>query len=132
MSDGPPPLPTPDAPTPGWYADPSTPSQLRWWDGEAWTGATQASVQQQLPTVDPWLWQSILVTVLCCNPVSIAGIVFASQSMTAMTARNVTLAREKARVARILTLVAIGLSVLIIIAYIAFVVFAIAAEFSGY
>lgn len=26
---------------PGWYSDPDDPAQIRWWDGEAWTGNTQ-------------------------------------------------------------------------------------------
>ena len=31
------------APIAGWYADPSGASQLRWWDGIAWTGHTRAN-----------------------------------------------------------------------------------------
>ena len=30
-------------PQPGWYRDPSNPSQLRWWDGSQWTSYTQAA-----------------------------------------------------------------------------------------
>src|SRR5665811_1648085 len=26
---------------PGWYPDPSAPTQLRWWDGVSWLSATQ-------------------------------------------------------------------------------------------
>lgn len=29
-------------PAPDWYPDPWDPSQLRWWDGHAWTQHTQA------------------------------------------------------------------------------------------
>ncbi|MBW8482411.1 DUF2510 domain-containing protein [Actinomadura parmotrematis] len=34
---------------PGWYDDPHGGGELRWWDGSAWTGHTQARPQQQSP-----------------------------------------------------------------------------------
>lgn len=30
--------PVPVLPPAGWYADPTTPGQWRWWDGSSWTG----------------------------------------------------------------------------------------------
>lgn len=33
------------APAAGWYADPSTPGTMRWWDGVQWTEHTQAGAQ---------------------------------------------------------------------------------------
>lgn len=60
------------------------------------------------PKPDPWLWQSIVATVLCCLPLGIAGIVFATQSQSAWSAGNATLAREKAQKAKTWTLAAVG------------------------
>lgn len=37
------------AAAPGWYADPSAPTQLRWWDGTKWTDQTQPLVSEQAP-----------------------------------------------------------------------------------
>jgi RsiW-degrading membrane proteinase PrsW (M82 family) len=33
---------------PGWYADPWSPGQHRWWDGGAWAAATQAAAQPSI------------------------------------------------------------------------------------
>jgi hypothetical protein len=32
-------------PAQGWYADPNDPSQLRWWDGSAWTEHTHGGAE---------------------------------------------------------------------------------------
>jgi len=50
---------------PGWYADPSAPGALRWWDGTQWTGHTSAPYTAQAPPLgisaapshgSRWLW----------------------------------------------------------------------------
>jgi uncharacterized protein YbjQ (UPF0145 family) len=36
-------------PTPGWYANPADTTQLRWWDGLAWTDQVQPIISEQAP-----------------------------------------------------------------------------------
>ena len=36
-------------PAAGWYANPDNSTQLRWWDGQAWTDQIQASISEQNP-----------------------------------------------------------------------------------
>ena len=33
----------------GWYPNPDNATQLRWWDGAAWTERVQASISEQAP-----------------------------------------------------------------------------------
>ena len=115
----------------GWYPDPTVPGQQRYWDGTQWTEHTAAGPGSTRPLgggapapppgaqatgwqggggerPDPWLWQSIVATVLCCLPAGIAAIVFASQAQGALNAGDLALAREKAAKARTWTLVSVG------------------------
>lgn len=119
-------------PEPGWYDDPEQPGSLRWWDGQAWTDHRRPLPTDPPPTgspavagvaaghavgspkIDTWLWQSIVVTVLCCLPLGIVGIVMASQAQTALNQGDVAGATDKARQARTFTLIGGGIGLLFV------------------
>lgn len=98
----------------------STPAQA---GGQQW-GAAAA----QGPKPDTWLWQSIVVTLLCCLPAGVVGIIFAAQANSAVGAGNYDEAREKAKTARLATLIGLGLGVVVIILYIIFFALAIGSS----
>jgi hypothetical protein len=82
-------------------------------DRPAWQNAPaagQGSWSQTSPAadVDPWFWQSIVVTFLCCLPLGIVAIVKSSQAKSAVDIGNAQLARQRAGEARTWTLVALG------------------------
>lgn len=63
------------------------------------------------PRIDTWLWQSILATIFCCQPLGVVGIAFAAQSQTALNLGSYGLARQKANTARTWTLTSVGIGV---------------------
>lgn len=133
------------SPPANWYPDPDRPDLQRYWDGTAWTEHTAPAVRPQ-PAVggfqpptpagtapDPWLWQSIVVTLLCCLPLGIAGIVYASRSSSAWSAGDVAGAHQAAGTARTLTLWAVGvaLGALVLWFLVVFLGFGLAATGAG-
>lgn len=64
--------------------------------------------------VDTWLWQSIVATVCCCLPLGIVGIVFAAQAQSAVNVGNYSEGQEKARLAKIFSLISFGLGVVFV------------------
>lgn len=46
--------PRADQPPPGWYAEPRSPTGLRYWDGQDWTEHTAST--QSPPAAQPWQW----------------------------------------------------------------------------
>ena len=82
------------------------------------------------PSIDPWLWQPILATIFCCQPLGIVGIAFAAQSQTARNLGSYDLARQKANTARTWTLWSVGVMLGVVVLWV--VLFAIGVASLGF
>lgn len=89
-------------------------------------GATGHTGVGPTASIDTWLWQSIVVTILCCLPLGIVGIVMASQAQTAINQGDLATAADKARQARTYSLVGGGIGLLIALMFVIWM-FAVAA-----
>lgn len=67
--------------------------------------------------IKTWLVESILVTILCCLPLGVAGIVFAALAMGARDAGNMELAKQRAGTAKLLTLIGFGIGLAGVLIY---------------
>jgi hypothetical protein len=91
----------------------------------AWQNAPaagQGSWSQTSPAadVDPWFWQSIVATILCCLPLGIVAIVKSSQAKSAKDVGNAQLAQQRAGEARTWTLVSVGVGLVVQISWFGF------------
>jgi hypothetical protein len=118
------PAPPSAGPAGGWPAD--TGSSPAWsTGGPAWSPGGAAGAGGAAGTggtVDTWLWQSILATIFCCQPLGIVAIVFAAQAQSAVSSGDARTAREKAATARTWTLVAVGVGLLVFVPFLLFAV----------
>ena len=106
-------------PAAGWYPDPQNAAMKRYGDGTAWTEQVQLS--SSVPPPPPsqsmpkkYLVESILVTIFCCLPVGIAGIVFSSRVESLWNAGSYAEAQEASRKARMFTLITLGIGLAIV------------------
>lgn len=76
----------------------------------AFPAAATPGLPSGAPNIDTWLWQSILATIFCCQPLGVVGIAFAAQSQTALSLGSYDLARRKAKTAKTWTLWAAGIA----------------------
>ena len=111
-------------PPAGYYPDPEDPARRRWWDGARWTEdrvdlgpLASAPGPSVVVAPDPWLWQSIVATVLCCLPLGIPGIVYAARSSEAARRGDLAAARAAAGTARTFVLWSIGLGIVTLVGY---------------
>lgn len=130
-----------ETPAAGWYPDPQDATKQRYWDGNAWTEHTAPGAQPAAPSApagggfaaapmagaglgasapDPWLWQSIVATLLCCLPAGVVGIVFAAKSQSAAKAGDLAGATKAAGTAKTWTLVSLGLGLLSVVVFVGF------------
>jgi hypothetical protein len=111
-------------PAGGWPSD-TGPSTAWSSGGSGWSPggvAGTGGVAGAGGTVDTWLWQSILATIFCCQPLGIVAIVFAAQAQSAVSSGDPRTAREKAATARTWTLVAVGVGLLVFVPFLLFAV----------
>lgn len=71
--------------------------------------------QGPAPSIDTWLWQSIVVTLLCCLPLGVVGIVQANKAQSAAAQWNYAEAQRLANSAKTFTLTGAGIGLLIIV-----------------
>lgn len=131
-----------DTPPAGWYPDPQDNTRQRYWDGNAWTehtaeggpqgqaAATAGSTTSTAGDPDTWTWQSILATIFCCNLLGVAGVLNAGRAEAALRAGDLAGAREHARKARMWTLWAAGIAIVLGLLY--FLFFAVVMGSAGF
>ena len=83
----------------------------------------------QEPMPKNWLVESILVTVLCCLPLGVVGIVFASQVQSKFSSGDIEGAKAASRQAGLFTKIGFFCGLAVIIGYFILIAFFGAAAF---
>lgn len=97
-----------------------------------YTPPTATTLANNLPLGEPvpnYLWQSIAATILCCWPLGIVGIIFASKVNTLVAQGDINGAVEASKKAKLWTNLSAGLTLLLVVLYVIFfVVLGVAGE----
>lgn len=123
-------------PPPGWYPDPSNTGYERYWDGSNWSVDTRPSLPSPPPAgmgygspadssnekPNSYLAWAIVATVLCCLPLGIPAIVYASKVDSAWSSGQYDDARRYSASAKKWSIAAAASFGVIVAAYIALVV----------
>lgn len=79
-----------------------------------------ASLGVMSPMPKTWLVESILVTIFCCQPLGIVGIIYSVQVESSYNRGEFALASEYSRKARLWTLWGVGIIIFCLLGYILF------------
>lgn len=78
--------------------------------------------------ISNWLWQSIVVTLLCCPVCGIPGIIFATKVDGLKLAGNIPAAKDAASKAKMWTLIGFGISAAFWVVYLILIAVGVAAS----
>jgi hypothetical protein len=92
---------------------------------QQWSTASQPDASANIPN---YLIPAILSTVLCCLPLGVASIIFATQVNSKVAAGDIAGAMESSKKAKMFMMIAVGLGLLTwILVIVCWVIFGIAA-----
>ncbi len=124
---------------PGWYPDPEPGIGERWWDGSKWTNQTRNGPAAVPPPPPPGGWARpvgsysrksnaglslglSIAGILCCGPLSIAGLIMGRSEMKAIDqGLTAPASRGTAKAAFIVGIIGTSIMVVAIVAYVVLV-----------
>lgn len=71
------------------------------------------------PSIPNYLWQSIVVTLCCCLPLGIPGIIFAAQVNSKLAQGDLAGAQEASKKAKLFTMIGFGVGLVVIVIWFA-------------
>ena len=83
-------------------------------------GASSAGAAVGGAPIQNYLWQSIVVTLCCCLPLGVVGIIFAAQVNSKLAAGDVAGAQEASQKAKMFTMIGFVIGLVVWLAYLLF------------